>query len=223
MDDDGSGAADMLRREAEWTRLQSQFTTAGYRDGVLGGKDLALQEGFNDGFHVGAGTGLLTGQLLGLLNAALTFAKAVQPAAVSADDLDRLCAPAMDALRSIPLQRSADALAKDAEAVPKSLRPSAPAAAPAAPAAGAAAPAEPELSELSTAAALVAEALKQLNEVVPGSVPDALVATAAATLQEHRPASLGKAPPSPTAVAGVAEPPHVAGASVGAGVGAGAS
>ncbi|KAH9054021.1 hypothetical protein EDB83DRAFT_2225632 [Lactarius deliciosus] len=50
--------------EAEWTGLSTNFTTAGYREGISSGKEVALQEGFDVGF---ARTGAACGRELGII------------------------------------------------------------------------------------------------------------------------------------------------------------
>ncbi|RSL66079.1 hypothetical protein CEP54_003937 [Fusarium duplospermum] len=48
-------------------RLQTEHTTAGYREGITVSKEKSLQEGFDEGFSLGATVGLKAGQLLGVL------------------------------------------------------------------------------------------------------------------------------------------------------------
>ncbi|KAM5346936.1 hypothetical protein ACJ41O_009941 [Fusarium nematophilum] len=48
-------------------RLQTEHTTAGYREGITAAKESSLQAGFDEGFSLGASVGLKAGQLLGLL------------------------------------------------------------------------------------------------------------------------------------------------------------
>ncbi|KAM0417272.1 hypothetical protein ACHAPT_012713 [Fusarium lateritium] len=48
-------------------RLQTEHTTAGYREGITVSKETSLQEGFDEGFSLGATVGLKAGQLLGIL------------------------------------------------------------------------------------------------------------------------------------------------------------
>ncbi|KAG1765907.1 hypothetical protein EDD22DRAFT_978608 [Suillus occidentalis] len=39
--------------EADWAKLSNEFTNSGYREGIIAGKESALQEGFDAGFaHV---------------------------------------------------------------------------------------------------------------------------------------------------------------------------
>ncbi|KAH9032826.1 hypothetical protein EDB84DRAFT_117832 [Lactarius hengduanensis] len=67
--------------EAEWTGLSTNFTTAGYRDGISSGKEAALQEGFNAGFAcTGASRGRELGVLRGLAAALLLHLSRSSPA-----------------------------------------------------------------------------------------------------------------------------------------------
>ncbi|PHH68222.1 hypothetical protein CDD82_716 [Ophiocordyceps australis] len=52
---------------SDMTRLQTEHTTAGYREGIAQGKAATIQEGFDQGFSLGAAIGLRAGQLLGIL------------------------------------------------------------------------------------------------------------------------------------------------------------
>ncbi|KAI0027742.1 hypothetical protein K488DRAFT_60556 [Vararia minispora EC-137] len=51
-------------QNAEWNKLSSDFTNAGYREGITAGKDAALQEGFDAGY---AFVGIPLGHELGFL------------------------------------------------------------------------------------------------------------------------------------------------------------
>jgi hypothetical protein len=53
--------------EAEWTRITSEFTNSGYREGIIAGKEAFLQPGFDAGF---ANVGVPLGRELGLLRGA---------------------------------------------------------------------------------------------------------------------------------------------------------
>ncbi|KAL5620286.1 hypothetical protein FOBRF1_003532 [Fusarium oxysporum] len=48
-------------------RLQTEHTTAGYREGITVSKESSLQAGFDEGFSLGASVGMRAGQTLGLL------------------------------------------------------------------------------------------------------------------------------------------------------------
>jgi hypothetical protein len=52
---------------SEMRRLQTDHSTAGYREGVNIGKQDSLQKGFDGGYTIGAAIGLQTGQILGVL------------------------------------------------------------------------------------------------------------------------------------------------------------
>ncbi|KIK64915.1 hypothetical protein GYMLUDRAFT_160114 [Collybiopsis luxurians FD-317 M1] len=68
-------AAPDAHRDAEWSRISEEFTTArqtGYREGITAGKESALQEGFDSGFaNVGAPIGREIGILRGMISALL--------------------------------------------------------------------------------------------------------------------------------------------------------
>ncbi|KAF5343212.1 hypothetical protein D9758_013420 [Tetrapyrgos nigripes] len=66
-------------REAEWSKMSNEFTTAGYREGITAGKESALQEGFDSGFAlVGSPIGREIGILCGISSALLSFLTAQQ-------------------------------------------------------------------------------------------------------------------------------------------------
>jgi hypothetical protein len=48
-------------------RLETEHTTAGYREGISVAKERTVQAGFDEGFSLGATIGLAAGQLLGTL------------------------------------------------------------------------------------------------------------------------------------------------------------
>ncbi|KAJ3711844.1 hypothetical protein DFJ43DRAFT_86769 [Lentinula guzmanii] len=68
---DEEAGPDVLR-ESEWTKLSTEFTTTGYREGITAGKESALQQGFDVGFAtVGAPIGREVGILRGMISALL--------------------------------------------------------------------------------------------------------------------------------------------------------
>ncbi|GBE84881.1 hypothetical protein SCP_0700610 [Sparassis crispa] len=75
MDDDNIWLDDPKALEdTEWSKLSSDFTNAGYREGITAGKESALQQGFDEGFaEVGAPLGRELGSLRGLASALLAF------------------------------------------------------------------------------------------------------------------------------------------------------
>lgn len=52
---------------SDMRRLQTDHSTAGYREGVNIGKQDSLQKGFDEGYTLGAAIGLQAGQILGVL------------------------------------------------------------------------------------------------------------------------------------------------------------
>jgi len=64
MDSPWDESGDNSFKDIEWSRISSEFTNVGYREGITAGKEAALQEGFDAGF---ADTGAPIGRELGLL------------------------------------------------------------------------------------------------------------------------------------------------------------
>ncbi|KAF8624320.1 hypothetical protein AX15_005949 [Amanita polypyramis BW_CC] len=61
-------------RENEWSRIATNFTNTGYREGITAGKESALQEGFDAGFaQVGAPLGRELGTFRGVASALVSF------------------------------------------------------------------------------------------------------------------------------------------------------
>ncbi|KAG5983420.1 hypothetical protein E4U55_008190 [Claviceps digitariae] len=52
---------------SDMPRLQTEHTTAGYREGITVAKESSIQAGFDEGFSLGAALGSQAGQLLGLV------------------------------------------------------------------------------------------------------------------------------------------------------------
>lgn len=52
---------------SDMRRLQTDHSTAGYREGLNLGKQDSLQKGFDEGYTIGAAIGLQAGQILGVL------------------------------------------------------------------------------------------------------------------------------------------------------------
>lgn len=57
----------MQMHPSDMRRLESEHSTAGYREGIAQGKAATMQEGFDQGYSAGAAIGLQAGLLLGLL------------------------------------------------------------------------------------------------------------------------------------------------------------
>ncbi|KAH9022312.1 hypothetical protein EDB85DRAFT_2151806 [Lactarius pseudohatsudake] len=89
--------------EAEWTGLSTNFTTAGYRDGISSGKEAALQEGFDAGFaRAGAPRGRELGVLRGLAAALLLHLSRSSPAGQPAQTQVREIVDKLAAVRLRP-------------------------------------------------------------------------------------------------------------------------
>ncbi|KAI0335828.1 hypothetical protein GY45DRAFT_1239813 [Cubamyces sp. BRFM 1775] len=75
MDDEALWSSDpTVLRDSEWAKISSDFTNAGYREGITAGKESALQQGFDEGFaQVGAPIGRELGILRGLCSALIAF------------------------------------------------------------------------------------------------------------------------------------------------------
>ncbi|ORX38867.1 hypothetical protein BD324DRAFT_577392 [Kockovaella imperatae] len=66
------GAADPLV-DAEWNRLATRYSDAGYREGITDGKLATLQQGFDQGFNSSVLASRRLGQLRGRANGLLSF------------------------------------------------------------------------------------------------------------------------------------------------------
>ncbi|KAF6749714.1 hypothetical protein DFP72DRAFT_912499 [Ephemerocybe angulata] len=65
---------DAYNGESHWQKIASDFTNAGYREGITAGKEGALQEGFDSGFAVtGAPLGRDIGRIRGISSALLAL------------------------------------------------------------------------------------------------------------------------------------------------------
>lgn len=67
-------ATEASTRENDWTKISTEFTNVGYREGITAGKESALQEGFNSGFAlVGAPIGHELGLLRGISSGLVSY------------------------------------------------------------------------------------------------------------------------------------------------------
>ncbi|CAG8452886.1 16774_t:CDS:2 [Funneliformis mosseae] len=64
---------DRIMSLKEWERMNENFGNVGYKEGILEGKDVTIQDGFNDGYVEGVNLGMEFGRLRGLLNTLLEF------------------------------------------------------------------------------------------------------------------------------------------------------
>ncbi|KAF8548104.1 hypothetical protein OG21DRAFT_1423667 [Imleria badia] len=75
--------------EAEWTKITSDFTNSGYREGIIAGKEAFLQQGFDAGFaSVGVPLGRELGNLRGAAAAIRTLLNAQSPGSL---ELEEIC------------------------------------------------------------------------------------------------------------------------------------
>ncbi|EGN98029.1 hypothetical protein SERLA73DRAFT_26694, partial [Serpula lacrymans var. lacrymans S7.3] len=73
-------------RETEWSNISNEFTNAGYREGIVAGKESTLQEGFDAGFaSVGVPLGRKLGNLRGVISAVLSVLGSQPDSQPSAD------------------------------------------------------------------------------------------------------------------------------------------
>ncbi|KAK7403848.1 Essential protein Yae1, N terminal [Neonectria punicea] len=64
---DHQDAGPSATHPSDMRRLQTEHSTAGYREGVSFAKETSIQAGFDEGFSLGASVGLRAGQLLGMV------------------------------------------------------------------------------------------------------------------------------------------------------------
>ncbi|CAI2166678.1 12708_t:CDS:2 [Funneliformis geosporum] len=62
---------DRIMSLKEWERMNENFGNFGYKEGILEGKDVTIQDGFNNGYVEGVNLGMEFGRLRGLLNTLL--------------------------------------------------------------------------------------------------------------------------------------------------------
>ncbi|TLS29201.1 hypothetical protein PpBr36_01086 [Pyricularia pennisetigena] len=65
--EDVQGTTPFSSEPSDMRRLQSEHTTAGYREGVTVAKAASVQAGFDEGFGLGATLGLSAGEIVGVL------------------------------------------------------------------------------------------------------------------------------------------------------------
>ncbi|PTB70337.1 hypothetical protein BBK36DRAFT_1137007 [Trichoderma citrinoviride] len=102
---------------SDMRRLETEHTTAGYREGISAAKERTIQAGFDEGFSLGAAIGLAAGQLLGILEGIQDALKNTPPGPVGdenegAKSASQLLAEAREDL-SVPKIFSPDYWAPD--------------------------------------------------------------------------------------------------------------
>ncbi|RDB23927.1 hypothetical protein Hypma_009245 [Hypsizygus marmoreus] len=106
-------------RDVEWTKMSSEFTDVGYREGITAGKEAAVQEGFDAGFaDVGAPLGRDLGIVRGRSSAILGFLISAPSTmlGVSEEEKDALIAEAREIAAQLGNIRYSDIEPRDLEA-----------------------------------------------------------------------------------------------------------
>ncbi|KAL7815881.1 hypothetical protein V8C44DRAFT_301935 [Trichoderma aethiopicum] len=111
------GGPEHALHPSDMRRLETEHTTAGYREGISAAKERTVQAGFDEGFSLGAAIGLAAGQLLGILEGIEDALKTTPPDRVGDENEEsktasRLLAEAREEL-SVPKIFSSDYWAPD--------------------------------------------------------------------------------------------------------------
>ncbi|KAF8574327.1 hypothetical protein K439DRAFT_1416020, partial [Ramaria rubella] len=101
----------------EWSKMDNDFTNAGYREGITAGKEAALQEGFDEGFaQIGAPLGRRLGGLRGAANAALSFMSLLSGEHADAELVERRKNELRDIIGNLERIHLADLAPRDLQA-----------------------------------------------------------------------------------------------------------
>ncbi|KAJ6526577.1 hypothetical protein DFH09DRAFT_1187530 [Mycena vulgaris] len=101
-------------RDIEWTKISSEFTNVGYREGITAGKESALQEGFDTGFAgVGAPLGRDLGFLRGVSSALVAF---LNSSVCHHVEKDSMLVEAREIAAGLAVVRFTDVVPRDLEA-----------------------------------------------------------------------------------------------------------
>ncbi|KAF8889022.1 hypothetical protein BD779DRAFT_1439678 [Infundibulicybe gibba] len=103
--------------EIEWSKMSSDFTNVGYREGITSGKEAFLQDGFDAGFaDVGAPLGRELGMLRGVASATLAYL--TFPASGVGNEMERqsMAVEARDIVSKLSDIRFSDIAPRDLEA-----------------------------------------------------------------------------------------------------------
>ncbi|GLB44173.1 putative essential protein Yae1, N terminal [Lyophyllum shimeji] len=107
-------------REAEWSKMTSEFYNVGYREGITAGKEASVQEGFDAGFaDVGVPLGRDLGLVRGHSSALLSFLISAPSAAtlgLSDDEKEALMQEAREIVTLLGNIRYSDIEPRDLEA-----------------------------------------------------------------------------------------------------------
>ncbi|KAH8824105.1 hypothetical protein DL96DRAFT_1670793 [Flagelloscypha sp. PMI_526] len=97
----------------EWNKIDNDFTTAGYREGITAGKESSLQEGFDSGFaQIGVPLGHNLGNLRGIASALLSYLSSSSHSSLDPTVLDQ----ARNISRALSEIRFTDIAPRDLEA-----------------------------------------------------------------------------------------------------------
>ncbi|CAG8444662.1 11730_t:CDS:2 [Acaulospora morrowiae] len=72
-DEDNNSNYEKVISSKEWERMNENFGNMGYRDGIIEGKDVTIQKGFDRGYSEGVVIGKEIGRMRGILNTILEF------------------------------------------------------------------------------------------------------------------------------------------------------
>ncbi|CAO3588122.1 unnamed protein product [Absidia cylindrospora] len=81
---------DRVIAEKDWERLQENHGNDGYKEGIIEGKEVRMQRGFDQGYIEGLDFGKQIGILRGKLSTYLTFYKQVEPNETIARELETI-------------------------------------------------------------------------------------------------------------------------------------
>ncbi|CEG66628.1 hypothetical protein RMATCC62417_03173 [Rhizopus microsporus] len=76
--------------EKEWERLQEDHGNTGYKEGIVEGKEVNMQRGFDEGYKEGLSIGKAIGKLRGLVNTRIIFYQKLSKNEEAAKELESL-------------------------------------------------------------------------------------------------------------------------------------
>ncbi|KDR78291.1 hypothetical protein GALMADRAFT_1311677 [Galerina marginata CBS 339.88] len=104
---------DTTFRDVEWSRISTEFTNVGYREGITAGKEASSQEGFDVGY---ATVGVPIGRNLGLLRGMTFVLLAFLKDSVDIPERSQMIAEAQDISFQLSRIRFSDIMPRDIEA-----------------------------------------------------------------------------------------------------------
>ncbi|KAI8376360.1 uncharacterized protein BYT42DRAFT_615118 [Radiomyces spectabilis] len=96
MDDDVWGSTDDDQdydrsiAEKEWTRMNENHGNEGYKEGIIEGKEVHMQRGFDRGYEEGLASGTAIGRLRGMVSSYMLFYSHIHPDTGKAEKLKAL-------------------------------------------------------------------------------------------------------------------------------------